>query len=108
MSNEHHRDVANRAGVSAKTVSRVMNNDRYVSDHVRDRVLRAVDELQYVPNAMAKTFRSGRDNAIGVAVPTLNDIFAPIVQAVEEIARARGSAMYLTCLGDDPDPSRPH
>jgi LacI family transcriptional regulator len=97
------RDVANRAGVSAKTVSRVMNNDRYVSDDVRARVLRAVEDLQYVPNAMAKTFRTGQETAIGIAVPTLNHFFGQVVQAVEQIARARGAAMYLTCLGDDPD-----
>ena len=101
------RDVAHRAGVSAKTVSRVMNNDRYVSDDVRARVLRAVEELQYVPNAMAKSFRAGQDTAIGVAVPTLNLFFGQVVQAVERIARARGVAMYLTCLGDDPDAEQP-
>jgi LacI family transcriptional regulator len=54
------RDVAALAGVSAKTVSRVMNNDRYVSDDVRTRVLRAVADLNYVPNALARTFRSAR------------------------------------------------
>ncbi len=95
------RDVAHRAGVSAKTVSRVMNNDRYVSDDVRARVLRAVEELQYVPNLMAKTFRSGQDTAIGIAVPALNPFFGQVIQAVEQIARARGAAMYVTCLGQD-------
>jgi LacI family transcriptional regulator len=63
------RDVAQRAGVSAKTVSRVFNNDRYVSADVRERVERAIDELRYVPNMLAVTFRAGRDAAIGVAVP---------------------------------------
>ena len=53
------RDVAHRAGVSAKTVSRVINNDRYVSADVRERVERAIDELQYVPNMLAVTFRAG-------------------------------------------------
>ena len=48
-----------------------MNNDRYVSDDVRARVLQAVEELQYVPNVMARSFRSGQDTAIGVAVPAL-------------------------------------
>ena len=52
-----------------KTVSRVLRNDRYVSDDVRLRVERAVAELQYVPNVLARTFRSGSDSAIGVAVP---------------------------------------
>ncbi len=100
------RDVAHRAGVSAKTVSRVMNNDRYVSDDVRSRVLQAVDELQYVPNAMAKSFRAGQDAAIGIAVPTVDQFFGQVVQAVEQIARSRGVALYITCLGDDNDNER--
>lgn len=97
------RDVARLAGVSAKTVSRVMNNDRYVSEDVRIRVLRAVEELQYVPNVMARSFRSGQDTAIGVAVPTVGGFFGQVVEAVERIARDRGAAVYLTCLGEDPD-----
>lgn len=96
------RDVARLAGVSAKTVSRVMNNDRYVSDDVRTRVLRAVEELQYVPNVMARSFRSGQDSAIGVAVPAVTGYFGHVVEAVEATARDRGVAMYLTCLGQDP------
>ena len=101
------RDVAMRAGVSAKTVSRVMNNDRYVSDDVRERVTRAVSELEYVPNAMAKSFRSGQASAIGIAVPVLDPFFSQVVQTIEEIARARGVAVFVTCLGDDPDEEQP-
>jgi LacI family transcriptional regulator len=101
------RDVAMRAGVSAKTVSRVMNNDRYVSDDVRERVMRAVGELEYVPNAMAKSFRSGQDSSIGIAVPVLDPFFSQITQTVEEIARARGVAVFVTCFGDDPDNEQP-
>ena len=97
------REVAQLAGVSAKTVSRVMNNDRYVSDEVRARVLQAVDQLRYVPNAMARSFRSGHDSAIGVAVPAVTGFFGHVIEAVERIARDRGVAMYLTCLGEDPD-----
>lgn len=101
------RDVARVAGVSAKTVSRVMNNDRYVSDDVRTRVLQAVEELQYVPNVMARSFRAGQDSAIGVAVPILNGFFGRVVESVERMARQRGVAMYLTCLGDDPAAEQP-
>ncbi len=95
------RDVAQLAGVSAKTVSRVMNNDRYVSDDVRTRVLQAVDTLHYVPNPMARSFRAGQDTAIGVAVPEVTGFFGEVVEAVERTARDRGVAMYLTCLGQD-------
>jgi LacI family transcriptional regulator len=97
------RDVAHRAGVSAKTVSRVVNNDRYVSADVRERVERAIDELQYVPNSLAVTFRAGRDAAIGVAVPGVADpFFASIIGAVEREASRRGVAVIVTGVGWEP------
>ena len=96
------REVAALAGVSAKTVSRVLRHDRYVSEEVRLRVERAVAELQYVPNVLARTFRSGSDNAVGVAVPDVSDpFFAALTHAVETVARARGSAVIVTSLGND-------
>jgi LacI family transcriptional regulator len=98
------REVAQRAGVSAKTVSRVLRNDRYVSDSVRERVNAAVNDLQYVPNTLAVSFRSGRDAAIGVAVPDIADpFFAQIIQAVEAEARARSTAVIVTSLGYEPE-----
>jgi LacI family transcriptional regulator, galactose operon repressor len=97
------RDVAHHAGVSAKTVSRVINNDRYVSAEVRERVERAIDELQYVPNMLAVTFRAGRDAAIGVAVPGVADpFFASIIDAVEREASRRDVAVILTSVGWKP------
>jgi LacI family transcriptional regulator len=102
------RQVAALAGVSAKTVSRVMNDDRYVSDEVRGRVEHAIAELHYVPNTLARTFRSGRDAAIGIAVPDIADpFFATVTQAAERIARARKTAVFVTSLGDDPLDERP-
>jgi len=96
------RDVAARAGVSAKTVSRVLRKDRYVTEEVRSRVLAAVDELRYVPNTLAVTFRSGQDTAIGVAVPDIADpFFAKIIKAVEIEARRRGAAVIVSSLGYD-------
>lgn len=97
------RDVAHRAGVSAKTVSRVVNKDRYVSADVRERVEAAIEELQYVPNMLAVTFRAGRDAAIGVAVPGVADpFFASIIDAVEREASRRDVAMILTSVGWEP------
>jgi LacI family transcriptional regulator len=97
------RDVAQRAGVSTKTVSRVVNDDRYVSADVRQRVERAIDELQYVPNMLAVTFRTGRDAAIGVAVPGVADpFFASIIDAVEREASRRGVAVIVTSVGWEP------
>jgi len=102
------REVATRAGVSAQTVSRVLKNDKYVSDSARERVLRAVDELNYVPNVLAKTFRSGRDTVVGIAVPDVADpFFGQVTRAVEGIARDRGVAVFVTSIGENPDYERP-
>jgi LacI family transcriptional regulator len=84
-----------------------MNDDRYVSDDVRRRVEQAIQELRYVPNTLARTFRSGRSAAIGIAVPDISDpFFATVTQAAEQIARARQTAVFVTSLGNDPADER--
>ncbi|MBM2614513.1 LacI family DNA-binding transcriptional regulator [Actinoplanes sp. LDG1-06] len=97
------RDVAARAGVSAKTVSRVFNEDPHVLPETRAHVEQIMRELNYVPNILATTFRSGKSSAIGVAVPDVVDpFFAAIARAVDDVARKRGVATLLTNLGDEP------
>lgn len=101
------REVAAVAGVSAKTVSRVINGDRYVSIAVRERVQHAIVDLDYVPNMLSQTFRAGRDSAIGVAVPDIADtFFGAVIQAVERSARERQTSVLVTSLGEDPAAER--
>lgn len=102
------REVAALAGVSGKTVSRVINGDRYVSAAVQERVEQAVKTLDYVPNMLSQTFRTGRDSAIGIAVPDLADpFFGALIQAVFVLARRRSTAVLVTALGQDPADERP-
>jgi LacI family transcriptional regulator len=102
------RDVAARCGVSIKTVSRVFNDDPYVSDETRERVLRVMRESNYVPNLLARTFRSGRDTAIAIAVPDLSDpFFATLTHAVEQVARERGVAVVIASMGYEPQDEQP-
>lgn len=101
------KDVAELAGVSAKTVSRVFNNDRYISDDVRGRVEAAIAELGYVMDTAARTLRSGRDKAIGVAVPDLADpFFAGVVRGIESAARQHDTAVLVSSLGDTAERER--
>lgn len=98
------REVAAMAGVSAKTVSRVFNDDPHVLPSTRETVERAMRELNYVPNDLATTFRSGRIAALGVAVPDVVDpFFAAIARAIDEVASAHGMSTLVTSLGDDPE-----
>ena len=62
-------DVAQRAGVSVKTVSNVVNGYPYIRETTRARVLAAIDELGYQMNVYARTLRSGRSGMIGLALP---------------------------------------
>lgn len=96
------QDVAALARVSAKTVSRVYNNDPHVDPETRARVTDALNSLNYVPNTMATSFRTGQSAAVGVAVPDIDDpFFSSIARAVEDRARADGMAVLVTSLGHD-------
>ncbi|MEW1807775.1 LacI family DNA-binding transcriptional regulator [Pseudarthrobacter sp. NPDC080039] len=97
------QDVAARAGVSAKTVSRVFNDDPHVTEDTRERVQAAMRELKYVPNMMARTFREGKSTVIGIAVPDVADpFFAAITKEIELAAREKDMAIVVTSLGIDP------
>jgi LacI family transcriptional regulator len=61
-------DVAERAGVSITTVSHVINETRYVSDELTKRVYEAMRELNYRPNTLARSLRSGRTKTIGLVI----------------------------------------
>jgi LacI family transcriptional regulator len=101
------QDVARRAGVSAKTVSRVFNDDPHVSGRTRELVERAMKDLNYVPNMLARTFREGRAAVIGIAVPDIGDpFFSSIVREVDQVAQSKGYAIAVTSLGEDPSRER--
>ncbi|CCG04011.1 Transcriptional regulator, LacI family [Blastococcus saxobsidens DD2] len=97
------RDVAALAKVSAKTVSRVFNDDPHVLPETRARVTDALRELGYVPNSLAQAFRTGRPPVLGVAVPDLADpFFAVMGKAVEEVAARADMAVLVSSIGYDP------
>ena len=94
------RDVARVAGVSAKTVSRVFNDDPHVTEETRDRVRWAMQKLNYVPNLLARSFRAGADAAVGLAVPDIADpFFAEMTSSIEVDLVGRGMAVVVTSLG---------
>lgn len=69
MVNLRLEDIAKKAGVSRSTVSRVVNNQLNVSDKVRQRVLKVIEETGFSPNAAARTLVSQRSNTIGLILP---------------------------------------
>jgi LacI family transcriptional regulator len=96
------QDVARRAGVSTATVSYALNGTRFVSDALRERVLSAARELQYEPNAAARTLRSNRSATIGLLIADLrNPFFTEVLRGVEDTAQARGYTVILANSDED-------
>ncbi|MBW3070175.1 MULTISPECIES: LacI family DNA-binding transcriptional regulator [unclassified Actinomyces] len=94
-------DVAALAGVSPKTVSRVVNGEPGVSPTTRERVLAAVARTSYCPNASARSLRTGHSNTIGLAVPELNQpFFAEIADRIAAEARRHDLAVVLGVTGE--------
>jgi len=90
------RDVARKAGVSAMTVSRVINGVAGVSPETRRRVERAVTELDFVPNGVARGLMSSKSGTLGLIVPDIsNPFFSILVRGAETVARRAGYRVLL-------------
>ncbi len=103
------RDVAALAGVSLKTVSRVVNNEAGVSAGLVDRVERAARQLDFRPNRGARSLRrsDGRTATIGLVLEDIaNPFSAAVHRAVEDVARARGVAVLAGSLDETPERER--
>ncbi|MCX5570397.1 MULTISPECIES: LacI family DNA-binding transcriptional regulator [Kaistia] len=95
--------VARLAKVSLATASRAINQPEIVRPEIRERVLHAVEMLDYTPDRMAKALSSGRTHTVGAVVPTLgNAIFADGVEALEARLGARGYTLILSHSQYDP------
>jgi len=82
------KDVAKLAEVSISTVSRVINDSKPVSPEARRKVLKAIDELGYKPNEIARSLVTKKSNLIGIIVDDIgNSYVAQIVRGIEEIGR---------------------
>lgn len=96
-------DVAKEAGVSITTVSRVLNNNYPVKEETRIKIEKAIEKLNYKPNAAARSLITKKTSIIGVIVPGITNLFFPtIVEAVEDIAKANGYSISLGNTGGDP------
>ncbi|WP_030931020.1 LacI family DNA-binding transcriptional regulator [Streptomyces sp. NRRL S-646] len=98
------KDVAARAGVGLKTVSRVVNGEPGVTPETERRVQEAIDALGFRRNDSARVLRKGRTASIGLVLEDLADPFyGPLSRAVEEVARAHGALLINGSSAEDPD-----
>ena len=93
------KQVAERAGVSTSTVSHVINNTRSVSDDVRKRVQAVIEEMRYIPSAVARSLKNDKTYTIGVSVPdNTHPGLAQLLRGIEDAAFAVGYNIML-CNG---------
>jgi len=96
------RDVAERAQVSIRTVSNVVGDYEHVSVKMRERVMRAIDELDYRPNPVARTLRTGRTGVLGLVVPEIDvPYFSQLARHVINAAGELGYRVMIDQTGHD-------
>nr|QLY89231.1 FA(2)_YQR [Cloning vector FA(2)_YQR] len=97
-------DVAEYAGVSYQTVSRVVNQASHVSAKTREKVEAAMAELNYIPNRVAQQLAGKSSRSIGLVIPDLeNTSYSRFANYLERQARQRGYQLIIACSEDQPD-----
>ncbi|MDP4178921.1 MAG: LacI family DNA-binding transcriptional regulator [Bacillota bacterium] len=90
------KDVAEKSGVTVTTVSRVLNNRGYISDKTREKVYKAMEELNYQPNEIARALLKRKSNLIGLIIPNVSHpFFAELSNYVEYYAYKNGYKILL-------------
>ena len=101
------KDIAEAAGVSTATVSRVLSGKQNVRPEVKSKVLEVVRRLNYSPNRAARSLRSRKSSSIGLIVADIqNPFFASVTRAVEDVAQANDYSVILCNTDENPDKER--
>lgn len=101
------KDVAAYAGVSAKTVSNVVNDNKNVADRTRNKVREAIAAVGYRPSAVARSLVTGQTRTIGVMIPDVsNPFFGQAILGCEKILNASGYSVVLCDTEEDFDKER--
>ena len=90
------RDVAKYAGVSPSTVSRTLSGAAYVEPETKEKVLKAVRDLNYKPNLAARSLKKGGSKLIGLILPDITNPYYPeVVKYIESCAIKEGYSLIL-------------
>ncbi len=98
------KDVAKKAGVSTATISRVINNKGPLSVKTAAKVNKAMEELGYSPNSIARSLVKGLSTCIGVILPSIRQPYwALVANELERAAASYGYSVIITVSEDDPE-----
>lgn len=97
------KDVAEKAGVSIATVSRVVNQiPGHYNSETKKRIVKTIESLNYQPNLIARSLRSSKTQTVGFVVPELQPFFAEILKGVQYVANKKGYSIVLCDTDYDP------
>ncbi|GIP38466.1 LacI family transcriptional regulator [Paenibacillus sp. J31TS4] len=97
------KDVAQAAGVSTATVSRVLNASGYVSEQIRSHVQQVMKELNYQPNALARSLKQERTRTVGIVLPDMtNPYFMTMARIVQQRLMENGYHLIYMDSGENP------
>lgn len=101
------KQIAEAAGVSVATVSRVINHPETVADATREKIERVMKEAEYKPNWFAQGLNFNRTKTIGIMIPhILHTSYMEIVGGIEEVARMKGYITFMCGVEKDPQRER--
>ncbi|MBP1153748.1 MULTISPECIES: LacI family DNA-binding transcriptional regulator [unclassified Paenibacillus] len=103
-------DVALKAGVSKATVSRVLNkNYQYIAEDTKERVLKAIEQLDYRPNALAKGLKSMKTNVMGLVLSNLrNPFWSQVLEGIEDVCKHYGYNLMIANSRDSLESEEEH
>ena len=96
------KDVAKLAGVSRATVSAYINDTRYVSPELSNKIQNAINEMNYTPNELARSLKMQDTKTIGLIIPVLSYFFMPMLNSINEIAHEQDYSFLLCSSEEDP------
>ncbi|OOF70499.1 substrate-binding domain-containing protein [Rodentibacter caecimuris] len=103
------KDIARIAGVSTSTVSHVINNSRFVSEEIRQRIEKVIAELNYMPSGLARSLKIKETNTLGMLVTaSSNPFFAEVVRHVERYCEQHHYHLILVNTGGNSDSLKHH
>lgn len=96
------KDVAKEAGVSISTVSNVINGSKYVSEDLCDKVQKAIKDLNYEVDMVARSLKNNKSMMIGVVLTSMDRIFIPqVLNGMQHVAEERGFSLLIYTTNDN-------
>ena len=98
------KDIANHCGISVATVSRVLNENYYVSPEIKEQVLRAMKELHYSPNYTARSLKCNKSGMIGYITSDIsNSYHITIAKAIEDVVKSSNYNLIVCSTNNKKD-----